>query len=521
MKKVLLFSFLIPALALFVWMPFQRTAPETRSGKAADQPNVIFILSDDHRYDFMGFTGKVPGLRTPNMDRMAREGIHFPNAFVTTSLCSPSRASILTGQFSHVHEVIDNQAPAKPGLTYFPSYLQDNGYETAFIGKWHMGNNNDDPRPGFDHWVSFQGQGTYYDPNLNVDGKRVVYSDSSYMSDVLTDYALNWMKSLEEDQPFFLYLSHKAVHAEFLPAPRHRGAYADQPISYPPTMYPPDTDPWEYTSVTAPKPSQKEIQAAQKVQYDYANVPNWVKAQRGSWHGVDYMYNGSIEFNDFYRRYLETVLGIDESIGQVLHYLEENDLMDNTMVIYMGDNGFSFGEHGLIDKRHAYEESMKVPLLVYAPGMIKPATHEGMIQNIDIGPTVLDLAGIKTPEQMNGRSFLPFLQGDNIPDWRQQIFYEYYWERPFPQTPTTYAVRTDRYKFIKYLGIWDTNEFFDLQEDPDEARNLIRSPEHQQEIKAMNDALYDWLEATEGLKIPLKRVGYPRTGADWKYGGTY
>lgn len=521
MKKVLLFSFLIPVLALFALIPLRKAEDPVVKKTTADQPNVIFILSDDHRYDFMGFTGKVPGLKTPNMDRMAKEGIHFPNAFVTTALCSPSRASILTGQFSHVHEVIDNQAPAKPGLIYFPSYLQDNGYETAFIGKWHMGHNNDDPRPGFDHWVSFQGQGTYYDPNLNVNGERVAYSDSSYMSDVLTEYALDWMKSLEKDQPFFMYLSHKAVHAEFLPAPRHRGVYADQPIAYPPTMYPPDTNPWEYTSVTAPQPTQKEIQAAQKVNYDYANVPNWVKAQRGSWHGVDYMYNGQIEFNDFYRRYLETVLGIDESIGQVLNYLEQEELLENTVVIYMGDNGFSFGEHGLIDKRHAYEESMKVPLMVYAPGMIKPATHEGMIQNIDIGPTVLDLAGIETPEQMNGRSFLPFLQGEDITDWRRQIFYEYYWERPFPQTPTTYAVRTDRYKFIKYLGVWDTNEFFDLQEDPYEAQNLIRSPEHQQEIKAMNDALYDWLEGTEGMKIPLKRVGYPRTGADWKYGGTY
>lgn len=521
MKKLLLFSFLLPILALPLLLSPEPTEKEVSKKISADRPNVIFILSDDHRYDFMGFTGKVPGLKTPNMDRMANQGIHFRNAFVTTSLCSPSRASILTGQFSHVHEVIDNQAPAKPNLVYFPKYLQEQGYETAFIGKWHMGSSSDEPRPGFDRWVSFRGQGTYYNPDLNVDGERVVYTDSSYMTDVLTEYALDWMKSLDKEQPFFLYLSHKAVHAEFLPAPRHRGAYADQPISYPPTMYPPDTDPWEYTSVTAPQPTQEAIRAAKSVGYDYANVPNWVKAQRGSWHGVDYMYNGDIKFNDFYRRYLETLLGIDESIGQVLHHLEENDLLENTVVFYMGDNGFSFGEHGLIDKRQAYEESMKVPLLVYAPGMIETGVEDAMVQNIDIGPTVLDLAGIETPEQMNGRSFLPILKGEDVTDWREEIFYEYYWERPFPQTPTTYAVRTDRYKFIKYHGIWDTNEFFDLQADPHEARNLIRSPEHQATIKAMNDRLYDWLETTEGMKIPLKRVGHPRTGADWKYGGTY
>ena len=495
--------------------------PAAGAQKPGGKLNVIFILSDDHRYDFMGFTGKVPGLETPNMDKMAREGAHCPNAFVTTSLCSPSRASILTGLYSHVHKVVDNDAPADSSLIYFPAYLQKGGYQTAFVGKWHMGHGDDEPRPGFDHWVSFKGQGQYYNPTLNVDGKQVVYGDSAYITDVLTRHALDWLQNRKKDKPFFLYLSHKAVHAEFLPSPRHRGRYAGQPINYPPTMYPPETEPFNYKSITAPTPTEQVLAKARRTQYRYESVPNWVKAQRGSWHGVDFMYNGDIAFDDFYRRYLETLLGIDESIGQVLDYLRANDLLKNTVVFYMGDNGFSFGEHGLIDKRHAYEESMKVPLLVYGPGIVRAAPVKELIQNIDIAPTILDMAGVPIPAYLQGRSFFPLLQGKKVDDWRKMIFYEYYWERPFPQTPSMHAVRTDRYKFIRYQGIWDTNEFFDLEADPWEANNLIADPAYQDKIREMNEALFDWLEKTNGLAIPLKPTLYPRPGADWKYGNTY
>jgi arylsulfatase A-like enzyme len=495
-----------------------------RPGPAAapEQPNVVFILSDDHRYDFMGFTGKVPGLQTPNMDRMATQGIHCENAFVNTALCSPSRASILTGQYSHVHEVVDNGAPAREDLVFFPSHLQAAGYRTAFMGKWHMGHGSDEPRPGFDRWISFRGQGVYYNPVLNVDGERVTHGDSAYITDVLTDYALDFIgESQNDDEPFFLYLSHKAVHAEFDPAQRHRGRYADVAIQYPPTMYPPDVDLLGYATVTAPQPTLQEKRRALSVNYQYDAVPNWVKQQRNSWHGVDYMYNGQMDFNTFYRNYLETLLGIDESIGAVLQKLEETGQLDNTVVIYMGDNGFSFGEHGLIDKRHAYEESMRVPLLVYAPGMLSQRKLEAMVTNVDIGPTVLDLAGLETPEAMNGRSFLPLLRGESLPDWRENFYYEYYWERPFPQTPTVHAIRSDRYKFIRYQGIWDLNEFYDLEKDPHEAVNLIEVPEHQERIAAMNRALFAWLETTGGLKIPLKPTLNIRGGQDWRYGHTY
>jgi N-acetylglucosamine-6-sulfatase len=181
--------------------------------KGAKPRNIVFILTDDHRYDFMGFTGRLPWLRTPNLDRLYKQGAWFKNAFVTTALCSPSRASILTGAFSHVHTIVDNHAPEPPNLIYFPEYLQKAGYQTAFLGKWHMGNEDDYPRPGFHHWESFKGQGVYYNPTLNINGKHVNYSDSTYITDLLTQHALDWLKARDKQKPFFLYLSHKAVHS--------------------------------------------------------------------------------------------------------------------------------------------------------------------------------------------------------------------------------------------------------------------------------------------------------------------
>ncbi len=461
--------------------------------------NVVFILSDDHRYDFMGFTGKVPFLKTPAMDRMAQEGTHIQNAFVTTSLCSPSRASILTGQLSHRHQVIDNQSLVSDTSTFFPQYLQQAGYETSFFGKWHMGEHHADPRKGFDHWVSFKGQGAYYNPTLNINGEEKEYRDSTYITDLLTDLAKEWLtERKKETKPFFLYLSHKGVHADFKPAQRHLKNYEAVSPRYPATMFPEKADPEDY---------------------NYEDVPDWVKKQRNSWHGVDYMYHGQISFEDFYKRYNETLLSVDESIGEVIEFLEQNDMLENTLVFYMGDNGFSFGEHGLIDKRHAYEESIRVPLLVYGAGnLLAKDSVSQLIQNIDIGPTILELAGLKAPASMDGYSFLPLLKGEN-PEWRDRIYYEYFWERPFPQTPTVHAVRTDKYKFIRYYGIWDVNELYDLETDPLEMNNLIRSPEHQETARELRTDLFDWLERTGGMNIPLKQDHGKRF--DHKYRNTY
>ena len=474
--------------------------------------NVIFILADDHRYDFMGFTGKVPGLQTPNMDRLAHEGAHLANAFVTTALCSPSRASILTGQYAHTHTVVDNQSPAPASLLYFPQYLQKAGYQTAFLGKWHMGGETDEPRPGFDRWVSFRGQGVYYNPLLNIDGKHIQYKDSAYITDLLTDLSLEWLKNRDKSKPFFLYLSHKAVHERELPAKRDVDRYKDISIQYPVSMY------------TTAGPASKKFtrgKQADTSQYTFNNrdIPEWVRAQRHSWHGVDYMYNETISFDEFYQRYLETLLGVDNSIGRVLNYLKENGLDNETIVFYMGDNGFAFGEHGLIDKRQAYEESMRVPLLARCPAFIQPGIKiEQMVLNLDIAPTILEMAGVKKPAQMEGVSFLPLLKGQQTA-WRDRIFYEYYWENAFPQTPTQYAIRTNQYKFIRTQGIWDIDQLFDIQKDPYEVNNLIRSPQYQETAKQLNKELWDWLEKTRGMQIPLKRIDELKN--DHLYRGTW
>ncbi|MBN1127318.1 MAG: sulfatase [Sedimentisphaerales bacterium] len=440
--------------------------------------NVVFILSDDHRYDFMGFMNKVPFLKTPNMDRMAAEGAHLQNAFVSTSLCSPSRASILTGQYAHRHGVVDNNTMVPKGTVFFPRYLQQIGYQTAFMGKWHMGHDSDESRPGFDKWISFRGQGVYFNPTLNIDGKQV--KKEGHISDILTDYALDWLETGRDlDKPFFLYLSHKAVHAMFEPTKRHLGKYENEPLPYPKSMA--------------------------NTEENYRGKPDWVKEQRNSWHGVDYMYHGQMDFDTFYRRYCETLLSVDDSIGRILNGLAEMHLDDSTLVFYMGDNGFCFGEHGLIDKRHMYEESMRVPLLAWCPELIKPGSKiKQMVQNIDIAPTIMDAAGLKTPNRMDGISFLPLLQGRQVP-WRDAVFYEYYWERNFPHTPTVHGIRTDRYKYIHYHGIWDIDELYDLQNDPEEMDNLIGDPQYADLITEFNKRLFDWLEETDGMLIPLRR----------------
>jgi N-acetylglucosamine-6-sulfatase len=460
--------------------PVLLTATTAQAKSPAPEPtrNVVFILSDDHRYDFMGFHPNAPPfLETPNMDRMAAGGVHLANAFVTTALCSPSRATILTGQYAHRHGVVDNQRPVPEGTVFFPKYLQDAGYRTAFIGKWHMGHEHDDPRPGFHHWISFRGQGPYFDPTLNINGKRIPHQ--GYTADILTDYALEWLREQAgNDGPFFLYLSHKNVHAEFEPAKRHLGRYEDVEPRYPETMA--DTE------------------------ENYRGKPRWVREQRDSWHGVDYMYHGRMDFDTFYRRYCEALLSLDESVGRVLDYLEAAGLAESTLVVYMGDNGFMFGEHGLIDKRHAYDPSWRVPLLAYAPGLIEPGSRiTENVQNTDIAPTILEFAGVSIPTQMEGRSFLPLLRGENVP-WREEIFYEYYWEWNFPHTPTTFALRTDRHKYIFYHGVWDTDELYDISEDREERVNLIGRPEHEELARDLRRRLFDWLRESAGLTVQFR-----------------
>jgi N-acetylglucosamine-6-sulfatase len=473
----------------------RRTFLGSVSAVAAQSPskkrNMIFVLTDDHRYDAMGFLGGQSWLRTPNMDRLAREGAHLKNAFVTTALCSPSRASILTGRYAHAHKIVDNNTAIPKGTAFFPEQLRNAGYRTAFMGKWHMGGESDAPQPGFDKWISFRGQGTYFpSPNgLNIDGRNV--PQKGYITDELTDYAVDWIRQQPKTQPYFLYLSHKAVHGDFIPAARHKGKFKNEKFVPPATMPSAETD----------SQSQPQNQSQNQPQ----NQTMWVRNQRNSWHGVEYPYHTGMDIETYYRMYAETLLAVDESLGRVLDVLRERGELDSTLVIYMGDNGFAFGEHGLIDKRTAYEESMRVPMLARCPELFGGGrTVTQVVANLDIMPTVLETAGVPPPPEIDGRSFLPVLQGKNVP-WRDALLYEYFWERNFPHTPTIHALRTDRYKYIRYHGIWDLDELYDLQEDPNETRNLIADPRHAATVKQMNTRLFDVLEKTDGMNMPLYR----------------
>ncbi len=452
--------------------------------------NVVFIIADDHRYDFMGFHPNSPKwLETPNLDRMAREGVHFRNAFVSTSLCSPSRASVLTGQYMHHHRVVDNQRPVPKGTTFFPQYLQKAGVQTALVGKWHMGHDNDAPRPGFDHWASYKGQGTYFDPTFNINGTRHTFK--GYNADVTTNLALDWIKNKREtSKPFFLYVSYKAVHYPFIPAPRHKGRYAKKPIDYPVTMA--------------------------RTERNYRTQPRWVKERRYSIHGIDHMETGAFDkdpvpnFDNLYHAYAEAVHSLDENIGHLLDHLDESGLAKDTLVLYMGDNGFHLGEHGFYDKRDAFEPSIRVPLLAWAPGKVKiekgPRGVDSMVQNIDIAPTVLEALGVEKPAaaKFDGQSFLAQLVGKKG-NPRDHILYEYHWEWNFPATPTLFAIRTDRYKYVYYHGVWDLDSFHDLETDPHERHNLINVPGYREQVVKLRTQLFKELEASGALNVPYRR----------------
>jgi N-acetylglucosamine-6-sulfatase len=310
----------------------------------------------------------------------------------------------------------------------------------------------------------------------NIDGKPVEQKD--YITDELTGFSLEWLKERSGEKPWLLYLSHKAVHADFLPANRHAFRYDEKPFERPESWF------------DAPE--------------KFSGVPMWVQNQRNSRHGVEFAYYTDLDLGSYYRRYCEALLAVDESCGRLMAELEAKGQLDNTVILYLGDNGFLFGEHGLIDKRCAYEASMRIPMLMRAP-MFSPEkgrTIEQVVANIDIAPSLLEAAGLPIPEQMDGRSFLRVVKGEGA-GWRDYLLYEYFWEWNYPQTPTMHALRGDRFKYIRYHGIWDTDELYDLKNDPDETTNLIDDPDHLDTVTAMNARLFEILEETGGNKMSI------------------
>ena len=435
----------------------------------ARQPNVVFVLSDDLRWDCMGVAGH-PFLKTPNIDRLANEGVRFKNAFCTSSLCSPSRASFLSGRYAHSHQVINNFTEFPTSIPSYPARLHDAGYHTAYIGKWHMGEGNDDKRAGFDYWASHKGQGQYYDTPFNVDGQRQIIK--GYYSHVVTDLATDWLKKAR--RPFSLNLGHKAPHGLWVPEPKYEHAFDNVDVRKPATA--------------APGPG----------------TPDWVSRRIKTWHGIDGPLYGSNDFGKFIRTYHETILSVDDSVGAIYETLRAMGELDNTVFLFAGDNGFLLGEHASIDKRTMWEESIRIPLLVrYPDSFRRPQVVDRMVLNLDVAPSVLDLCGAPALGGAHGSSFKDLAQGREAP-WRSSWMYEYNFEKEFPYTPNVRGVRTDRWSYMHYPngeGQPDTEkaELYDIQNDPLEKNNLIDAPEAQGTLGELKAELLKIQRDTGGL----------------------
>lgn len=440
--------------------------PENK--KQDTRPNIIVVLVDDMRWDEYSLAGH-NFIKTPNIDRVAKEGVNFKNAFTTTPLCSPSRASFLTGQYAHTNGITDNLARNEQShqLETFPKQLNGAGYETAFIGKWHMGN-DDSRRPGWDFWVALKGQGEAVNPNLNINGERQTVE--GYVTDIITDYSLQFINK-EREKPFLLYVSHKALHPNmmqrddgstieigeggFIAADRHKGMYDGEVFSRRPNNGVAPTD----------KPA-----LMQKIE----GLP-----PLGPETGTD---------ERTINERAEMLMAVDEGLGAMMKTLEESGKLDNTVIVFTSDHGYWYGEHGLNEERRlAYEEAIRIPMLLRYPKTIKAGIQpEEMVLSIDLAPTLIELAGEPVGPERQGRSWLPIFN-NNVKDWRTSFLVEYYTDTVFPRVHMMgyKAVRNERYKYIHYLDLRGADELYDLQEDPYELKNLFGDPAYAEVLTQM------------------------------------
>jgi len=457
-----------------------RTAPsEAAGGDKSQRPNFIFLYTDDQRWDAMsvvqkeqGARARFPWFKSPNMDRLAAEGVRFRNAFVVNSLCSPSRACFLTSRYSHFNGVANNRTPFPVDSVTHATLLRAAGYTTGYFGKWHMDNQRGQ-RPGFDFSASHIGQGRYLDCPFEVNGQET--PTKGWIDDVVTDYAVQFIKD-NKAKRFSMVIGFKSPHDPRQPAERNKDLFAGEeprPAANadcrPPFLLEPGP------TVTRPG---KKAAAAKKA-----------KAGRP----------GS-NFENI-RNCFRCLAGVDQNVGRILDTLDQLGLAENTVVIYCSDNGYYFGEHSLGDKRSAYDESLRIPMLLRWPKLgDKGKTADEMILNIDLAPTLLDLAGVTIPATMQGRSWRPLLEG-RPGEWRKAFFYEYFYERGMGRTPTTLAVRTETAKLIKYPGHDDWTELYDLKADPDEKKNLARDPAHKDLLEPMQ-AEFDRQAKAVQFQIP-------------------
>jgi len=445
-------------------------APLTGLANGDPRPNFLFVFTDDQRYDAMsvvqaeqGEKGRFPFLKTPHMDRLAAEGFRFRNAFAVNSLCAPSRATFLTGRYGHSNGVVNNHTPLPLDSVTYATHLKRVGYNTGYVGKWHMGRQVE--RPGFDFAASFLGQGRYFDCPVVVNGKET--PSTGWVDDVSTDYAIDFIRA-NKDKPFCLAVGFKATHGPFDPPPRRAKDYEGQLARTVPNL----ACPAIYKA-----PSGQPVKLSPT---DAALAAGDVKTNLG---------------------YFRCITAADDNLGRLLATLDELKLAENTVVIFASDNGYYLGEHQLGDKRSAYEESLRIPLLLRFPKLGGGNRRiDAMVLNIDLAPTLLDLAGAPRSPEMHGRSWKPLLEGRTPADWRQAWFYCYFFERGFG-TPLTTAVRTECAKLIKYPGHPEWTELFDLKADPFELTNRYRDPAFA-DLKKELEAEYDRQATAVGFHIP-------------------
>ncbi len=508
MKRYLLLAFL---LALFVL--------QASSSAAEMRPNILFIFSDDHAQNAISAYGSKVN-STPNIDRLAKEGTRFTNSFVTNSICTPSRATLLTGQYSHLNGVpVFNTFDGSRDTV--AKHLQAGGYHTGIIGKWHLGS---DPT-GFDRWIVLPAQGEYWNPSFLVAGKKMTIE--GHCTDITTDLGIEWLNTRPKDKPFFLMLHQKAPHRDWEPALRHIAMFKDKLIPEPATLRD------DYATRPAALPFNRQTVAHDLTRRDLKlTPPSGLKGKALlEWMGVkptEVEVDGKTltgeelvkwKYQHYMRDYLACVQGVDDGVGKVLDYLEENGLAKNTIVFYSADNGWYLGDLGLYDKRFMYEPGMHVPLLVRGPGIKAGNVPAQFVANIDLAPTFLDLAGLPIPASMQGRSLAPLLRGETPGDWRTSVYYRYYHDPGDHNTAAHLGVRTATHKLIYF---WKKNayEMFDLTKDPTEQHNLLfdAAEAKQPEIAAKFAELKDEIVR---LQKEYKDDGQYADSSTWPKGSSY
>lgn len=505
---------ILPSMALITAAGAVSCKSKEESKNNNEPLNIVYIMTDDHTAQMMSCYD-TRYAETPNLDRIAKDGVKFVNSYVANSLSGPSRACMLTGKHSHKNGFTDNTTCVfDASQPTFPKYLQEAGYQTALFGKWHL----ESLPQGFDRWEIVPGQGDYYNPDFIVETGDTIQKHG-YLTNLITDMSLNWLENeRDKEKPFCILIHHKAIHRNWMADTAHLALYEDRVYPMPENFYD------NYEGREAAKTAEMQVGKHMDVLYDlkmnrpdkysdlkarYESYYNRMdSAQKAKWDAfydpiIEDFYSQNLEgkelaewkFQRYIKDYLKTVKSLDDNVGRVLDYLEEHDLLKNTLVVYTSDQGFYMGEHGWFDKRFMYEESLNTPLIMRLPdGFERRGEITEMVQNIDYAPTFLELAGVEVPEDIQGESFLPLLKGEKPDNWRDAIYYHFYEYPAEHMVKRHYGVRDDRYKLIHFYNDIDNWELYDLQEDPHEMNNIYGKPGTEEITKRMMKKLKEQQE---------------------------